>query len=162
IGSAIFAYKAWSEAHEQAVQARRQADIAEQAFANTTRAWLKLTLDSAEAKRLDRTQAFFSFVPTYKNMGHTPAKNISFSSHVFVIGGGGPSDKRDVCEEARSLHSDSGEVVFPQDDGSGTFWGIWIFFDELRSQAIKGPLSVDPSTTVYLGMSGCLTYESVG
>jgi hypothetical protein len=34
--SAIFVYKAWSEAHEQALQARRQADIA---FANTTRAY---------------------------------------------------------------------------------------------------------------------------
>jgi len=59
LGSAIFAYKAWSEAHEQALQARRQADIAEQAFATTTRAWLKLTTISGEADG-----SAISFTPT--------------------------------------------------------------------------------------------------
>jgi hypothetical protein len=128
--SAIFVYKAWSEAHEQALQARRQANIA---FANTTRAWLKLTTISGGADRSDSNTAYIWFTPTYKNLGHTPARNISFFWHMFVIGipavigiPGPPG--MDVCEEAKSHPNYSGEVVFPQDDGGGReqSLGMWI------------------------------------
>ena len=115
LGSAIFAYKAWSEAHEQAVQARRQADIAEQAFANTTRAWLKLTTISGGANRSDGNTAAIWFTPTYKNLGHTPAKNISFFWRIFVIGipsvlGIPRPPGMDICEEDKSHPIYSGEL----------------------------------------------------
>ena len=159
LGSAIFAYKAWSEAHEQALQARRQADIAEQAFANTTRAWLKLTTISGGANRSGSNTASVWFTPTYKNLGHNPAKNISFFWRMFVIGVPGPSGK-EICEEHPFY---SGKVVFPQDDGGGSGEGVetWIDLDELRRQGAKVH-EIAPSSTVYLGITSCLTYESVG
>jgi len=161
LGSAIFAYKAWSEAHEQALQARRQADIAEQAFATTTRAWLKLTTISGEADG-----SAISFTPTYKNLGHTPAKNMSFSWQIFVIGIPGssfPSFAKEPCEQNKSHPIYSGEVVFPQDDGGGREQSIttWIDLDELRRQGAKVH-EIAPLNTVYLGVISCLTYESVG
>jgi hypothetical protein len=110
LGSAIFAYKAWSEAHVQAEQARRQADTAEKAFATTTRAWLKLTAIDAGADRSDRTIAWFNFRPTYKNLGHTPAKNISFVPYVFVIGVPG---RHSGCQSARKSNPGSASKKDP-------------------------------------------------
>jgi hypothetical protein len=165
VGSAIFAYNAWREAHEQAVQARRQADTAEKAFATTTRAWLKLTI-SGVADRSDSPTATISFTPTYKNLGHTPAKNISFFWQIFVIGVPGsflPSFTTEPCEVNKSHPSYSGEVLFPQADGGGSQQSVlnWIDLDELRRQGAKVH-EIQPSSTVYLGIISCLTYESVG
>ncbi len=158
--SACYTYRAANEAHEQAVQARRQADAADGQLIATTRARLKLVAitDAYVTKAEDVDVAWFNFKPTYKNFGPSPAENAVFVPHVFVVGAG-PSP-REACKTGAgwTMRDISQEIVFPQDEGGG--WvGVQVPLRELKEEAAR-VLAIQPSATVYLGIVGCLLYQS--
>lgn len=159
--SARYTYRAATEAYEQAVQARRQADAAEDQLIATMRARLKLAAITAayvtKAEGVD--VAWFNFKPTYKNFGPSPAENISFEPHIFVVGAG-PSP-RQVCKTGVGwiMRDDSTDIVFLQDEGGEVWVGVQVPLQELKEDAAT-VLSIQPSAPVYLGVVGCLLYRS--
>jgi hypothetical protein len=158
--SLVAARASVAEAHEQAVQARRQANIAESQLVATTRARLKLTAITdayvSRAKGVD--VAWFRFEPAYKNFGPSPAENIFFEPYVFIVGAG-PSPKQ-VCGTGPGwiAHEPSADIVFPQDEGEGS-WAVQVPLQRLKEEAAK-VLAVQPSQPVYVGVVGCLLYRS--
>ncbi|MDR3533911.1 MAG: hypothetical protein P4L90_25525 [Rhodopila sp.] len=167
--SAHYAYKAVeagrdavAEAHEQALQAKRQAQIAQEALLASTRARLKITaIANASVTGSGGSAAWFNFTPTYKNFGRSPAQGIFFNPHIFVVGAG-PSP-REVCEEDKARHQGttemSDEVVFPQDEGGRQRVGVLTSLADLVRGADKVH-SIQASATIYLGVVGCLVYQS--
>lgn len=159
--SARYTYSAASEAHEQVVQARRQAVAAEDQLTVTTRARLKLLpiTDAYVAKAEGVNVAWFNFKPTYKNFGPTPAENISFQPHIFVVGAG--SSPRKTCETGWgwTMPDASTDIVFSQEEGGNVWVGIQVPLQKLKDAAAT-VLAIQPSTTVYLGVVGCLLYRS--
>ena len=159
--SARYAYKAAAEAHDQALQAGRQADVAEEQLVATTRARLKLVgiTDAYVTKGKGVDVAWFNFKPLYRNFGPSPAEDTLFVPHIFVVGGG-PATTGDVCE-ARSgwmTRNGSPSIVYPQEQG-GDWIGVQVSLKELKAEAAK-VLAVRPNATVYLGVVGCLLYRS--
>jgi len=154
------ARNAVSEAHEQAVQAKLQTDIAQKGLVAVTRARLKLiTMTSGSVDRASGGGvAWFNFKPAYKNFGQAPAQDIFFHPHIFVVGAG-PAPK-ETCEEDKRLFRDSfTEVIFPQDGGGVDWVGVQIPLQVLDAQAAE-VRAVQPSATIYLGVIGCLIYKS--
>lgn len=159
--SARYTYSTAGEAHEQVVQARRQADAAEDQLIATTRARLKLMpiTDAYVTKAESIDVAWFNFKPTYKNFGPTPAENISFQPHIFVVGAG--SSPRKTCETGWgwTMPDASTDIVFSQEEGGNVWVGIQVPLQKLKDAAAT-VLAIQPSTTVYLGVVGCLLYRS--
>jgi hypothetical protein len=140
--AAWFAYWAYDAALQSVVAAqetvaetRRQANIAQDALVASTRARLKITsITGISAIRAeDSPAAWFHFKPAYRNFGQTPAQDISFLPHVFVVGSrDGPSPKR-ACEEDKSrFRMPFTEIVFPQEEADDPGIGIQIALRELR------------------------------
>lgn len=148
-------------------EARRQADIAEQALVASTRARLKLaSVTGISARRLSGVipgvrVVWFDVSVAYKNFGQTPAQNISFVFHVFVLGAG-PSPTK-TCENGK-LHRSSSlskVVVFPQDQVDGGRISFQVPMHELEAQAAH-VIAVNSLHRPYLGVVGCLSYKSAG
>lgn len=160
--SARYAYRAANEAHEQAVQARRQADAAESELIATTRARLKLVAitDAYVSRAKGSDVAWFYFKPTYKNFGPSPAEDIFFEPHIFVVGAAGPSSEQ-ACKtgEGWIAREPIADIVFPQDEGGGAWIGAQVPLQKLKEGAAKIH-AIQPSATVYLGVVGCLLYRS--
>jgi len=117
-----------------------------------------LSADAYVTKAEDVDVAWFNFKPTYKNFGPSPAENAVFVPHVFVVGAG-PSP-REACKTGAgwTMRDISQEIVFPQDEGGG--WvGVQVPLRELKEEAAR-VLAIQPSATVYLGIVGCLLYQS--
>lgn len=164
LAAAAFAYGAYDAALESVAEARRQADIAQQTLVASTRARLKLTAitDARATRSTDFPVAWFTFKPTFKNFGQTPAQNIAFSTHVFVIGTGEGQPARDICEGEKTRdRMSSGELAFPQEEGGESMFGIQMPISDLTSQAAKIE-EIQTSATIYLGVVGCLTYQTIG
>lgn len=159
--SARYTYRAVNEAHEQVVQARRQADAAEDQLIATTRARLKLMpiTEAYVAKAEGVDVAWFNFKPTYKNFGPSPAEEVSFQPHIFVVGAG-PSPKQ-ACKTGPGWmsHDFPADIIFPQDEGGGGWFGVQVPLQRLKEEAAT-ILAVQPSTPIYLGVVGCLVYRS--
>ena len=91
--SARYAFKAASEAHEQAVQARRQADeagrqvgIAAQALVATDRPWIKIISVSDPKLEISTQYGYVSFGITVKvsNVGRSPAGSVTIDSKLLT------------------------------------------------------------------------------
>jgi hypothetical protein len=176
--SAIYAYKAAMEAHEQAMQAHRQADIAEDALAASTRARLKIESIDATVTRGESFSVsvqggstvfiprsfdvvWFNFEPYYRNYGLAPAQGIDFSPRIFVVGTGSAPDCKERAREWTASEGTSAEVVFPQDDGGKQLVGVSVPLNELKEGAAKVH-AIQASDPIYLGVVGCLFYQSSG
>lgn len=162
--AAWFAYGAYEAALKSVVETRRQADIAQQTLVATTRARLKLTAisDARVTRGSEIPLAWFTFKPAFKNFGQTPAQNITFSAHVFVIGTGEGLPARAICENEKARGGmSSGELVFPQEDGGENMFGTQVSLSQLVTQAAIIE-EIQPSGTVYLGVVGCLLYQTIG
>lgn len=152
------------EAHEQVVHARRQADAAENQLIASTRAQLKIL----DFTRFNNARigseipdvglvVWFDFSVSYRNFGTSPAEDIFFNSHIFVVGAG-PSPKRTCEEDRRRAQSLPTDIVFPQEKG-GTWFGTQVLFSDLQKQASE-VRAVQPLSPIYLGAIGCLVYRS--
>ena len=141
-----------------------QADIAENQLAVTTRARLKL-LDfaSPNGARIGGeipslgTVIWFNFNVGYRNFGPSPAEDIFFELHVFVVGAG-PSPKKTCEGDKRQARGFPANVVFPQEKGGDGF-GVQVLFRDLQEQAAEVH-TIQPSSPIYLGVIGCLVYHS--
>ena len=143
-------------------ETKRQADIAQDALVAATRARLKVTaITNVLVTRLPSSGAGrFHFKPTYKNFGQSPAQDIFFSPHVFVVGAG-PPPKRTCEGDKGRFEGASTEIVFPQDEGGQQQTGVQIQLNDIEAQAAK-VRAIQPTATIYLGIIGCLTYRSTG
>ena len=164
VGVLIYTHIAAGEAHEQAVQARRQANAAESQLIATTRAQLKLlNFTGPDDARIGGeipglgTVIWFDFNVNYKNFGPSPAENIFFNPHIFVIGAG-PSPNKTCEGDKRWAQGFPANVVFPQEKGGAGF-GVQVLFKDLQEQAAEVH-AVQPSSPIYLGVIGCLVYRS--
>ncbi len=158
--AAWFAWGAYTAALNAVSETRRQADIAQDALVASTRARLKITsIKDITATRPEGGRvAWFWAEAAYKNFGQSPAQNIFLSLRVFVVGAG--PFPTGTCEDAKALAGGhSFEVVFPQSDEGGSGFGAQVPIGRLEAGAAE-VRAVQPDAPVYLGMTGCLTYQS--
>lgn len=115
--SARYAYRAASEAHEQAMQARRQADIARDTLVASNRPWVMLTdINPVSLSSDDGAGVHFWVKVSVKNVGHSPAQNVSISGRL-LIGDFDPPPNEAMVTVCREPQSSSfiipGRVLFP-------------------------------------------------
>ena len=157
-GAVVFAFKTF-------VQTKRQADIAQTALVASTRARLKITAVSnvvLNAAGEHGVVAWFTSIVNYRNYGQSPAENINFTPHIFVVGAG-PSPEETCRRDKSSVESfgSSADVVFPQDDGGKWSGGAQVLVSDLKAGAAK-VIAIEPTDPIYLGIIGCLVYRSSG
>jgi hypothetical protein len=109
-------------------QAQRQADTAQQALIASDRPWLMLTdVNPASLSSDDEFGVSFWVNMVAKNVGHSPAQNVSVSARLLIVENSGPRPDvamHAICREAReSPIVIPGQVVFPdqtEDINQGT------------------------------------------
>ena len=109
-------------------QAQRQADTAQQALIASDRPWLMLTdVKPVSLSSDDKFGVSFWVNMVAKNVGHSPAQNVSVSARLLIVENSGPRldvAMHAICREAReSRVVIPGQVVFPdqtEDINQGT------------------------------------------
>lgn len=118
--SAIYAYRAVKAGQAQVKAAQDQADIARSALIASDRPWVMLTEIKPASLSLDDefgTELWVNI--SAKNIGHSPAQNVSVSAELLIDNFDPSPDQAmvSVCREAQSGSSIMpGQVLFPGQD----------------------------------------------
>lgn len=113
-------------------ETRRQADIAQEALIASSRPWIMLTdVKPSSLASDDEAGISFQINLSVKNVGHSPAQNVSVSSRLLIIDFDPPADQAmvSVCQDARE-----GPFVIP---------GQVLFPDQ--SQSVQGDIPINAS-----------------